>query len=225
LILLFACYSILVAGCGSSRKASHKNSYDQDIPEGRFHAVASWYGAEFHGRPTASGEIFNMYANTCAHKTYPFGTRVKISTASGSRTVECTVNDRGPFVEGRDIDLSFAAAREIGLTGSGTSRVFLETQGRDTSYIRSVKVQSTDKRGPFAIQVGSFTESINAVRLRLALRLKYANAYIQETEIRGTIWHRVRVGNFEQFSKAMDAAEQLGQEGYPALVLRADVQM
>jgi rare lipoprotein A len=199
--------------------------YPQDLPVGQIEAVASWYGADFHGRPTASGEIFNMHAYTCAHKEYPFGTQVKVTLESSHKAVECTVNDRGPFAEGRDIDLSYAAAREIGLIGPGTARVLLEVTGREPSYIKPVKVHATGTRGPFAVQVGSFAESINAVRLKAALKLNYANVYVQETVINGTTFYRVRVGNFDQFTAAMETAEKLGQEGYPVYIIRADVRM
>lgn len=83
--------------------------------------VASYYGGKFHGRKTASGQIYNQNAHTCAHKTLPFGTQLRV-TYEGRSTV-CTVNDRGPFIKGRDIDLSVACAREIGMTGAGVGRV------------------------------------------------------------------------------------------------------
>jgi len=151
---------------------------------------------------------------------------LKVTNTNNSRSVECIVNDRGPFIEGRDIDLSYAAAKEIGMIGTGTARVMLEVQGRDASYIRTVKIQPEDRRtGPFAVQVGSFTDSVNAVRLKVALRLKYANAYIQEAEVKGTTFYRVRVGNFDQFGAVMETAKQLGDEGYPALVVKADLRI
>ena len=166
-----------------------------------------------------------MYAYTCAHREYPFGTKVKVTNTANSKAVQCIVNDRGPFVQGRDIDLSYASAKEIGLIGPGTSRVLIELQGRDTAYIRKVKVQSSERSGPFAIQVGAFTDGINAVRLKGAIRHKYQNAYIQEADVKGTTYYRVRVGNFDQFSQAMETAEQLGQEGYPPVILKADLQL
>lgn len=166
-----------------------------------------------------------MYAMTCAHKEYPFGTRLKVTNIENNRSTECVVNDRGPFVEGRDIDLSYAVAKEIGVIGPGISRVMLETNGRDKSYIKPVKVQTSEKTGLFAIQVGAFTDSINAVRLKVALRLKYANVYIQETEVEGMTYYRVRVGNYKDYNTALSVAEQLGQEGYPTLLLKADVKI
>ena len=207
---------MLLAACSTVR---------QETLPGSGYAVASWYGPDFNGRPTSSGEIFNMYAMTCAHKEYPFGTKVKVTNVANNKTAECVVNDRGPFVEGRDIDLSYAVAKEIGIIGPGTGKVFLEVDGRDMSYIRKVKVQSAGKSGPFAIQVGSFAESINAVRLKVALRLKYGNVYIQETELKGATYYRVRIGNFESLNSAVSTAEQLGQEGYPTVVTKADVKI
>jgi len=166
-----------------------------------------------------------MYAMTCAHKEYPFGTRLKVTNLQNNRSAECVVNDRGPFVEGRDIDLSYAVAKEIGVIGPGISRVSLEPEGRDDSYIRPVKVQTLDNTGPFAIQVRSFTESINAIQMNVAFRLKYSNVYIQEAEVNGITYYRVRVGDYKDYNSALSVAEQLGQEGYQALLLKADVKI
>ena len=85
--------------------------------------IASWYGVPYHGRRTASGEIYNMYAMTAAHRSLPFGTRVKVCNKSNNRCAVVRINDRGPYVRGRDIDLSKAAADAIGLTGRGVGRV------------------------------------------------------------------------------------------------------
>jgi len=221
-VLRYTLCSLLLAMLFSCAPAKY------DIQQGKtakFFLVASWYGPDFQGRPTSSGETFDMNALTCAHKEYPFGTKLRVTNTSNNKSVECVVNDRGPFIKGRDIDLSYAAAKEIDLISSGIAPVQIEVKGRDMSYIRPVKVQSADKRGPFAIQVGSFSDSVNAVRLKLSLRLKYANADIQEAEVKGATWYRVRIGNFDQFSQAMETAEQLGQEGYPALIVKADVKM
>lgn len=88
--------------------------------------VASYYGPGFHGRRTANGETFNMNAMTAAHRTLPFGTLVKVTNLSNGKSTIVRVNDRGPYVGNRVIDLSVAAAKEIGSTGSGTARVNLE---------------------------------------------------------------------------------------------------
>ena len=88
--------------------------------------VASYYGEAFHGRPTASGETFNMHRLTAAHRVLPLGTRVRVTSLENGRWVDVKVNDRGPFVEGRVLDLSFAAALELEMVRAGTARVMIE---------------------------------------------------------------------------------------------------
>ncbi|OGW40332.1 MAG: hypothetical protein A2Y97_10400 [Nitrospirae bacterium RBG_13_39_12] len=184
------------------------------------YAVASWYGSDFQGKPTSSGEIFNMYALTCAHKEYPFGTRLKVTNISNKKSVSCLVNDRGPFVEGRDIDLSYAAAKEIGLIGHGVCDVTIEYLGRDTSYVKEVKYLSDS--GVFTIQVGSFSDRLNAVRMKAALEFKYSNVFINEVEINGKQYYRVRIGKFYKRDDAYQLAETLADEGYEVLITSYD---
>lgn len=182
------------------------------------YAVASWYGSEFHGRPTSSGEAFNMYALTCAHREYPFGTQLRVTNVDNQKAVACVVNDRGPFVAGRDIDLSYAAAKEIGLIGKGTGPVYIEHMGRDIAYIRDVKYIS--RSGPFTIQVGSFSDYGNAVRLKNSLELKYERVYIMNAEIKGDTFFRVRIGKYTLRGEAYTFAKTLAEEGYAVLVTR-----
>lgn len=92
--------------------------------------IASWYGPGFHGRTTASGEIYDQNGRTCAHKTLKFGTRVRVTDLRTGRSTICRVNDRGPFVRGRVIDLSRWAARRLGIMRRGTSRVRVDVVGR-----------------------------------------------------------------------------------------------
>lgn len=107
----------LTAGC-NRRRPGEAGAVDQ---VGR----ASWYGEAFQGRPTASGEPFDMYAHTAAHRNLPFGTRVRVTNLENGRSVVVRINDRGPWVEGRIIDLSYAAARELGMLEAGVVRVEL----------------------------------------------------------------------------------------------------
>lgn len=88
--------------------------------------VASWYGPKYHGRRTASGVVFDMNALTAAHKTLPFGTRLKVTHVGNHRSVIVEVNDRGPFIAGRDLDLSYGAARKLGMVEQGVARVKIE---------------------------------------------------------------------------------------------------
>ena len=85
--------------------------------------VATYYGGRFHGRRTASGEIYNQHALTCAHRSLPFDTQLVVTNPDNGKSVEVRVNDRGPFVQGRDIDLSYAAAKEIGIILQGVAPV------------------------------------------------------------------------------------------------------
>ena len=90
---------------------------------------ASWYGRDFHGKKTSNGEIYNMHAMTAAHKTLPFGTYVTVSNLDNNRNLDVRINDRGPFVRGRIIDLSYAAAKKLGLVGPGTAYVEIVALG------------------------------------------------------------------------------------------------
>jgi len=186
------------------------NAYSASYPEAMF-AVASWYGPYFHGRQTASGEIFDMHDLTCAHKEYPFGTKLKVTNILNNRSVDCLVNDRGPFIEGRDLDLSYATAREIRMIAPGVIRVKIEYMGRDSKYIR-----------PFTIQVGSFKEVSNAIRLKETLELKYNKVYVTEAYINGDRYHRVRIGKIVEKDEAYRLAKVIEKEGYDILIVKYD---
>jgi rare lipoprotein A len=199
----------LLSSCGLfSHEGYHKTGF----------GVASWYGPDFQGKPTSSGEIYDMNALTCAHREYPFGTKLKVTNVSNNKSVNCTVNDRGPFISGRELDLSYAAAKEIGLIGQGTAEVRIEYIGRDTSYMKEVKYLSD--KGPFTIQVGSFKELPNASRLKMSLDLKYSMIYLTEAKIRGSRFYRVRIGKFSIKEEAYKIARILADEGYSVFIVR-----
>ena len=118
-------YDLAVSGTGESLDDGVPGDEPREIFE---RGGASWYGIQFHQRKTANGERFDMGAMTAAHKTLPFGTRVLV-TASNGRSVTVTINDRGPFVKGRVIDLSTGAASALGITGAGVAPVSLQVVG------------------------------------------------------------------------------------------------
>lgn len=95
----------------------------REDPDYEAFGVASWYGSRFHGRLTASGEIFDMHAMTAAHRTLPFGTQVQVTVLNTGKSIILTINDRGPFIKGRVIDISRAAAKRLGMIGAGIARV------------------------------------------------------------------------------------------------------
>lgn len=130
-LILLGAFSLLItlAGCGRSvRKSSaHVPAPPQPARIGSTETgIASWYGYPYHGRPTASGEIYDMEQLTAAHRTLPFQTWLDVTNLSNGKHVEVRVTDRGPFVDGRILDLSHAAAREIGMLGTGTAKVRLK---------------------------------------------------------------------------------------------------
>ena len=94
--------------------------------------TASWYGQKFHGRPTSSGERYDMHGLTAAHKTLVFGTKLRVTNPDTDRSVDVVVNDRGPFIPGRDLDLSYGAAKMIGLAEKGVGRVKVDYLGNIT---------------------------------------------------------------------------------------------
>jgi rare lipoprotein A len=185
--------------------------------------VASWYGPDFHGRPTSSGELFNMYALTCAHKEYPFGTKLKVVNPQNNKDVECVVNDRGPFIPGRDLDLSYAAAKKIDLVVPGTGAVIIEPVGRDLRYVKHVRYGAS--AGTLTIQVGSFKDESNAKRLKTALELNYKHVYIIEANVGGAKYYRVRIGKFNNKGDAQKTGNALADEGYNVLITKFEQQI
>ena len=127
-------------------------------------AVASYYADKFHGRKTSNGEIFNMYALTAAHKTLPFNTKVKVTNLTNGKSVIVRINDRGPFVKGREIDLSKAAASKLDMIKSGTAKVKLTiiTSDNSTSSKQAEKWKTADKTKTWDIQLGAFSKRSNA---------------------------------------------------------------
>jgi rare lipoprotein A len=156
--------------------------------------VASWYGHPYHGRPAANGEIYDMEQMTAAHRTLPFDTVVRVTNLANQKSVEVRINDRGPFVDGRIIDLSHAAAREIEMIGPGTAEVRMEI----------VKLPDLIPSALFAVQVGAFHDRGNAERERALMEKRYGSARLVKRNDTPTLW-RVLVGR----EKTEDAAGTL----------------
>ncbi|MBF0590980.1 MAG: septal ring lytic transglycosylase RlpA family protein [Nitrospirae bacterium] len=226
LILLL---SINLAGCSTTVRVRRPvRGYEQTspvkqpdvskLPQGSSMMIASWYGIDFHGRPTASGEIYDMYAYSAAHKTLPFGTRLNVTNPQTGLSVSVVVNDRGPFVEGRDLDLSYGAAKEIGLTGQGVGVVEIAYLGRDSKYIKHARVSDTLVTGLYTVQIASFEDKHNALRLKKAIELQYDGVFITEASVNARTFHRVRVGRYKDKASAIAVAKTLAEEGYDTLV-------
>lgn len=163
--------------------------------------LASWYGPGFNGRATASGEIYDMYDHTAAHKTLPLGTVVEVRNRDNGKRTQVRINDRGPFVRGRVIDLSYTAARELDLLGPGTAPIELRV-------IQTAEL--AEYPGGYWLQVAAFQEKSHAKDLRRELRSDHLKVQVQS---QGG-WHRVLVGPFKNKKKARQAEQQLRQLGY-----------
>lgn len=169
--------------------------------------IASWYGTKFHGRRTSSGETYDMYAMTAAHKTLPLPTYVRVTNLDNDRSVVVKVNDRGPFHDNRIIDLSYVAASKLGMLAKGTALVevrSLEPGQPEPRYVaaasqpRPLPVKPVDKAATgkqFYIQVGAFASLANAERLRVRLdNIENKHARISQTVVGNDTLYRVRIG-------------------------------
>ena len=199
---------IFLTGClhrHHHRKAAQAGAAPPKIVQNE-QGIASWYGHPYHGRPTASGEIYNMHNMTAAHRTLPFGTRVRVHDLDNGHDVEVRINDRGPFVNGRIIDLSNAAAKSMLMIGAGTAHVRLEILALPAPG------EPGAVPGVFAVQVGSFQNENNATRLKARLEQNNFNEVTIQTFDRGDgIFYRVRVGAESDQDNAEALAERLRQ--------------
>jgi rare lipoprotein A len=182
--------------------------------------IASWYGKKFHGRPTSNGEIFDMYKISAAHKTLPIGTSLKVTNLLNNKTIITRVNDRGPFVAGRIIDLSFKAAEMLGIVGAGTAKVKIEAvrvvnvnKKTGTDFISPVPLPDF-RFGKFVIQVGSFKTLLNALQLKADLMGRYDQINIIPFDIEQNKFYRVQVGIFNDLYKAKDEIGVLSKAGH-----------
>ncbi len=180
----------------------------------REEGIASWYGRDFHGKKTANGEIYNMYAMTAAHKILPLGTVVRVKHLGNGRSIVVRVNDRGPFVSGRIIDLSYTAAKKLGMIGSGTARVRVEAlSGRDdrasigsgqTAGLARSNVMLS--RG-FYVQLTALSDPSAATALINELRQSNLSARSVFVPSR-SVW-RVQAGPFSAAAQAEATARRL----------------
>ncbi len=174
--------------------------------------VASWYGIPYHGRPAADGEIYDMEKLVAAHRILPFNTWLKVTNLANGKAVNVRVIDRGPFIGGRILDLSKAAARDIELLGPGIGRVRLE--------VVSAPVDNPSDDF-YAVQVGAFAQQANAERLRAGYEQKYGVAQLALKQGVVPLW-RVLVGRESSMAAAQKLAVTLGGDGQPVFVVRLD---
>ncbi|HMD50129.1 MAG TPA: septal ring lytic transglycosylase RlpA family protein, partial [Bryobacteraceae bacterium] len=175
--------------------------------------IASWYGHPYHGRAAANGEIYDMEKLTAAHRTLPFGTWVHVTNLTNAKTVDVRITDRGPFVDGRIIDLSHAAAEAIGMIGVGVTQVRLE--------ILSAPAIASSMNW-FAVQAGAFADKDRAERLRDSLAREYGSVHLVFRQGTPALW-RVLVGKEPTEQAAGELARRMRSEIGPAFVVRLDL--
>jgi rare lipoprotein A len=243
LAALFCCVAIFVTGCGGRQPVASAPPVTKTTPEpappveatnhpappaptpaagapkptegGTVYeeGKASWYGAPFHGRQASNGETYDMYKFTAAHRTLPFNTMVRVTNTTNGKSTTVRITDRGPFVDNRIIDLSYAAAKQIESIGPGVVTVQLE-----------ILSAIDPNEGTFTIQVGAFHDKANAEKLEQRLRAAYPSVAIQSfNSAKGGSFYRVHVGKISGEEAAKKMSEELhAREGVKPLIFRLD---
>lgn len=182
--------------------------------------LASWYGPGFHGQKTSCGETYDMNDLTAAHKVLPMHTRIRVQNLENGKVADLRINDRGPFVAGRIVDLSYAGAQALGVVGPGTAHVRLLVLGGEGMSAQAV-VEAV-ARETFYVQVGAFTVQANAERLARELRAGgYPSTRIQEAVVNGARYWRVQAGAFAGVEHANEGLARLANR-YPGSFILAD---
>lgn len=208
----------LAGGCGTSRSSlpdyplSGKSyeiggeRYDilADAEGYSEYGQASWYGDDFHGKPTASGEIYDMMAMTAAHKTLPLQSIVRVTNLANGRRTAVRINDRGPFAKGRIIDLSLAAAQRLNMVNAGVAPVLVEVIG----------VSRSKARGRFTVQVAAYNDRRIAEALSNRLQSQYGPVHLQVHQSGRSQYYRVRVGDTTDVNKAKWLKNRLEKQGF-----------
>lgn len=248
MLLCLACLSFLLAACATHNYAPPTPSPYHGLSSQRPYEVngiwyyplssargfeqeglASWYGPGFNGKPTACGQIYDMWAYTAAHKTLPLGTYVKVTNLENGRTVVAKITDRGPFVAGRIIDLSARCAQSLGCFGKGLARVEVQAvQGAtpqivgNSTYWKPAPVPSF-RYGLFAVQIGAFQNENNAYRLQQRMSRQECRIIPGCIPDKPGYWYRVQVGAYKDLVVAKEQAERYRVGGFPgAFVIAVD---
>jgi rare lipoprotein A len=172
--------------------------------------VAAWYGQDMHGKKTASGEVFDMYGLSAAHRTLPLGTVVIVTNLDNFKSITVKINDRGPFIKSRFLDLSYGAANALGFVAQGTARVRIET------------IDAVRDPVQYTVQAAVFSEEENARLLKERLDTKFEMVSIVPFESNIARFYRVRVGAYASEERAEQVVGKLMLEGLEPIVVRKD---
>lgn len=175
--------------------------------------IASWYGPGFHGKATASGDIYDQNDLTAAHQTLPLGTHVMVTNLENGRSAEVTINDRGPFAKGRVIDLSYSVAQSLDMVGPGTALVRIDV------IDSPVKIQTIRPALDYTLQLGSFARLENAQQLRDRLAQSFGDVVIAPLQSKDATYYRVQLGRFANRADAEQRAQQISQAGYSVIIM------
>jgi len=205
---------LFLSACGHKKvQVNAPQSRPPSVSSNELQGIASYYAEPYHGRRTASGEIFDSYKElTGAHRTLPFNTLVRVTNQANGRAVDVRINDRGPFVDGRVIDLSLRAAREIDMVRAGVAPVKLKV-------IREGEVAVA--RTVYCVQVGAFENLRAAEELKEELEKKYPGVSVQSFAGEKTIY-RVRIGREADIHAAQKLAAQLRKDDLKPFVVRVN---
>jgi len=178
-------------------------------PDGVWTGIASWYGPGFDGKTTSNGDVYDMRAMTAAHKTLPFDTLVRVTNLTNGKSAVVRINDRGPFVEGRIIDLSQAAAEAVDMIEPGTVPVRLEP-------LAGVSFSADSPR--WAVQVGSFISAENARSLKSRLKPRFESVDVFRSAVDGQTYFRVRISASDR-TAAWALVATLARDGIGAFIV------
>ena len=215
--ILLVCLSCL--GCMGRR--SH---FDYSLPKHprlikSQEGIASWYGRDFHGKKTSNGDIYDMHKLTAAHKELPLGSRVRVTNLENRRHVDVLINDRGPFVRGRIIDLSYAAAKALGMVDQGTALVRITLLSSPSAAGEKQDVSLTRYYG---IQAGAFANRKNARELYVKLQKLTKDVFMQTSTCHRKTCYQVRAGWFASRQQAIELARKLKKKGFATIIISQD---
>jgi rare lipoprotein A len=179
--------------------------------------IASWYGTKFHGRRTSSGDPYDLYQMTAAHKTLPLPTYARVTNLQNGRTIVVKINDRGPFHPNRIIDLSYVAAAKLGILGEGTGLVEVEAidPSAPKATMQAAREPAAPRTASLFLQVGAFRNKDNATRLGSKLQnAKIGDIHIMEAANTAGPIYRVRIGPLDSVDEADRISSNLVSQGF-----------
>ena len=206
-------FFLIITSCGVIRRTAPPDASGEGAIIGS--GIASWYGPNFHGKLTANGERYNMNDYTAAHKTLPFNTMVRVDNVENGKSVVVRINDRGPYVNNRIIDLSRRAAQQIDMIGMGTTSVRLMVVREGDRPIDQQNISSTET---FTIQIAAFEREAEA----LARSNQISGSRVDRVTIDGKVIYRVYYGTYSNPVDAKDDLDELSRQGINGFVKQVE---